>query len=519
MNPYAGPSDDERAVVSVAEQRFERARNTAGFLLGPAVFLVLWFCPMPGLSVAGHRLAAIMGLVIVFWLTEPIPIAITALLGPLLCILAGVAPAQELLPNFGHPLILLFLGSFIIAKAMQVQGVSRRFALLILSRPLIACSPYRVMFAFGAVTAVLSMWISNTATTAMMYPIGLGLLGALTGTANLGHQNASSVQALARTRFGTGMMLLVAYSASIGGLATPVGSPPNLIAMGVLEKLADTRISFLSWMTVALPVSAVLYLVLFLYLSRVCPPPSSGPAGSDAFVAEERRKLGTWTRGQLNTLAAFLVTVALWVVPGGAALIFGAGSAPHHWLDRHVPESAAALVGAVLLFLLPVDWRQRTFTINLRQAFDIDWATLLLFGGGLALGEQMFHTGLAKAVGDGLVHVTGANSTLAITALAVALAIVMTETTSNTASANMVVPIVIAIAVAAGVNPVPPALGAAMGASMGFLLPVSTPPNAIVYSSGLVPITRMVSYGIVMSLAAFVVVTVAGRFLIPLLGF
>jgi len=297
-----------------------------------------------------------------------------------------------------------------------------------------------------------------------------------------------------------------------------VGSPPNLIAMGALEKLAEVKISFLSWMTFGLPVSAVLYLVLFLYLSRVCPPPSGSPAGSSAYVAAERRKLGAWSRGQINTVTAFLVTVALWVAPGAAALLFGTASETHQWLEQHVPESAAALLGAVLLFLLPADWRQRTFTINLRQALDIDWATLLLFGGGLALGEQMFHTGLARAVGDALVQFTGANSSLAITALAVALAIVTTETTSNTASANMVVPIVIAIAVAAGVNPLPPALGAALGASMGFLLPVSTPPNAIVYSSGLVPITRMVSYGIIMSLAAFLAVTVAACFLIPRLG-
>lgn len=459
-----------------------------------------------------------MGLVIVFWLTEPIPIAVTAILGPLLCILLGVAPAKVVLPNFGHPLILLFFGGFVIARAMEVHGVSRRFALMILAQRFIASSPNRVMFALGGVTALLSMWISNTATAAMMFPIGLGILGALSGASD-GAAAEGTTAGLARTRFGTGMMLLVAYSASIGGLATPIGSPPNLIALGALDKLAGVRISFLEWMFFALPVSIGLYLLLYLYLSRACPAPEVYGADSARYITEERQRLGRWSRGQRNTVVAFLVTVFLWITPGVVALAYGTGSKNHEWFEQQIPESAAALVGAVLLFLLPVDWPRRKFTITVRQAFEIDWGTLLLFGGGLALGEQMFQTGLAKTVGTTLVDITGAHSLLAITAFAVGLAILMTETTSNTAAANMVVPVVIAIAATAGVNPLPPALGAALGSSMGFLLPVSTPPNAIVYSSGLVPITRMVAYGSVMSIVCFLVITIAARYLPAVVGF
>jgi sodium-dependent dicarboxylate transporter 2/3/5 len=514
-----GQALDNQHTTLAGEQRFERARNTTGFVLGPLVFISLWLAPLPGLAVEGHRLAAVMGLVVVFWLTEPIPIAVTAILGPVLCILVGVAPAKEVLPNFGDPLILLFLGGFVIAKAMQVHGVSQRFAIMILAQPFIASSPYRVMFALGAVTAVLSMWISNTATAAMMFPIGLGILAALSGSAGSRDGSAATTSQLARTRFGTGMMLLVAYSSSIGGLATPVGSPPNLIGMGALEKLANVKVSFFQWMAFGLPASVALYLVLYLYLSRVCPPRWAAGDDSTKFVTEELRKLGGWSRGQINTVLAFLITVVLWVTPGVAALVSGTGSPAHRWCERHIPESAAALVGGVLLFLLPVNWRQRTFTITVKQAFEIDWGTLLLFGGGLALGEQMFRTGLASTLGTTLVEMTGAHSLLAITALAVGLAILLTETTSNTASANMVVPVMIAIAVTAGVNPVPPALGAALGSSMAFLLPVSTPPNAIVYSSGLVPITKMVRYGFVMSVACFVIITLTARYLVPLVGF
>jgi sodium-dependent dicarboxylate transporter 2/3/5 len=379
-------------------------------------------------------------------------------------------------------------------------------ALGILSWEWVARSPRRVMFALGALTAALSMWISNTATAAIMLPIALGLWRALGG---------APPDARAGGRFGTGLMLLVAYAASLGGLATPVGSPPNLIALGALEKLAGVKISFLSWMLFALPVTAALYLVLFFFLAWVCPPPAGGGAAGQAFVAVERQRLGPWTRGQRNTLLAFALTVVLWLAPGAAALVWGSHSTMHLRLERHVPEPAAALAGAVLLFMLPVNWRARTFTLQLRQALEIDWATLLLFGGGLALGEQMFQTGLARAVGQWLVELTGANSLPTLTVLAVGLAMLMTETTSNTASANTAVPLVIGLALAADVNAIPPALGAAFGASMGFLLPVSTPPNAIVYSSGLVPILRMVTYGLAMSVAAYVVVSCAACWWLP----
>lgn len=505
--------------ISTGEARFERARHTAGFFLGPAAFLVLSLLPLPGLTPDGRRLAAIMGLVVVFWLTEPIPISVTAVLGPLLCILLGVATAKEVLPNFGHPLILLFFGGFIIARAMELHGVSRRFALMILAQRFIASRPSRVMFALGATTAAVSMWISNSATAAMMYPIGLGILGTVAAKAGPRRAGVPSAAELTATKFGTGMMLMVAYAASIGGLATPVGSPPNLIAIAALDKLVQRKVSFFQWMEFALPVTVVLFLVLYFYLSRVCPPEPGAIAADADFVAQQRRELGAWSRGEINTVIAFLVAVVLWVTPGVVALLYGTGSAPYQWFERHIPESAAALVGAVLLFLLPVDWSRRTFTLTARQAFEIDWGTLLLFGGGLALGEQMFATELAKTVAAGLMNVTGAKSVLAITALAVGMAIVLTETTSNTAAANMIVPVVIAMAVTAGVNPVPPALAAGLGTSMGFLLPVSTPPNAIIYASGLVPITRMVRYGLAMSAACFVIIVLAANFLLPLLGF
>jgi sodium-dependent dicarboxylate transporter 2/3/5 len=241
-------------------------------------------------------------------------------------------------------------------------------------------------------------------------------------------------------------------------------------------------------------------------------------AGSREWVRRELAALGPWSRGQKNAMAAFLVTVCLWVIPGFLAVFGGSASPAARWYGGHLPEAAAALIGAALLFLLPVDWQKREFTISWRQAADIDWGTLLLFGGGLSLGNLMFSTRLADHIGQGLLRFSGAESLWGITAAAIFIAIIASETTSNTAAANMVVPVVICLALAAGVNPVPPALGAILGCSWGFMLPVSTPPNAIVYGSGLVPIVKMIRAGFIFDVLGGLVIWACLRLLLPLAG-
>jgi sodium-dependent dicarboxylate transporter 2/3/5 len=237
-----------------------------------------------------------------------------------------------------------------------------------------------------------------------------------------------------------------------------------------------------------------------------------------AYIGEEKSRLGAWTRGQTNTLVAFGVAVFLWTVPGILALLGLQDSAVAEWLAARVPESVAALAAAVLLFVLPVRLRDGRFTLTWEEAVGIDWGTILLFGGGLALGTLMFETGVARAMGEGLTSVLGASSLWALTFGAIAIGVVLSEATSNTAAANMVIPVVIALAQAAGVDPVPPALGACFGASYGFMLPVSTPPNAIVYSSGLVPIPSMMRAGIWFDIIGVFVIWVGLRLLCPLLG-
>jgi sodium-dependent dicarboxylate transporter 2/3/5 len=502
-------------VLTEAERRFERFRRTVGLVLGPLVFLTLYLLPMRNLNSRAHILAAVIGWVIVWWITEPIPIPVTSLLGATLCVITGVAGVREGFAHFSDPIIFLFLGSFIIARAMSIHGLDKRFAYSILSWRFVGSSSARILFVFGAICALISMWISNTATTAMMFPIGLGIVGAL---ADLMSRQTGRPVAAERLRFTTGIMLMAAYASSSGGIGTPVGSPPNLIGLAMIEKFVQVRIPFFRWMLFAVPLLVIMYAFLYLVMYLLHKPEVSRIKGSREFVQAEVKKLGPWTRGQKNALFAFLTAVGLWILPGFLALFSGVSSPLSRNYGERVPEAVAALLAALLLFLLPLDWKKREFTLNWRQAVQIDWGTLLLFGGGLTLGDLMFQTRLAEALGRGLLDLFGATSVWGLTLAGIYLAILVSETTSNTAAATMVVPILISIAQAAGLNPIPPAIGATLGSSYAFMLPVSTPPNAIVYGSGLVPITRMLRAGTLLNLTGGLLIWASLRILLPLVG-
>jgi sodium-dependent dicarboxylate transporter 2/3/5 len=495
---------------SPAEERFNRRRRTVGLWLAPAVLLVLLALPLP-LPVAGHRMAAILGLVVVLWTTEALPMAVTAMLGPMLAVIFGVADARSALAPFADPIIFLFIGSFILAEAMFVHGVDRRIAFTALSSPFVGSSATRVLVVYAAVATVLSMWISNTATTAMMFPIGLSIVNHLMRSAPRDKASRQSVR-----QFALGLMLLTSFGASVGGMATPVGTPPNLIGLGMLERIVHVRISFFGWMALGLPIVVLLFGFLVALFSSTARGLQLGAASGD-LLRDELRRLGPLSPAERNVLFAFGVTVALWVAPGLLTLGGWEQTVFAQAYAKAMPEGIAAMMGAMLLFVLPVDWRARRFTITWDQAVRIDWGIVLLYGGGLAIGGLAFSTGLADALGRGITAWLPSHSSFVLTALFTATAIVLSEATSNTASANMIVPVAIAVAQAAGVRPVEPALGATLGASMGFMMPVSTAPNAIVYSSGFIPITAMMRYGIALDVVAFVLIVAAVTIAGPLL--
>jgi sodium-dependent dicarboxylate transporter 2/3/5 len=491
--------DTAHEKLSAAEQRFERVRRTTGLVVGPLVFALLLLFPVPAPNPEAARLAAVLGFALVWWMTEAVPIPVTALLAPALAVVLGVGTAAQIFAAFGDPIVFLFLGGFVLAEAMVTTGLDRRVAFGILAQPRVAATPARLLVGFTVLAAGASAWMNNTSTTAMLFPIGLSVLTTLARQAG---RNAT------RLRFGTALMLSLAWASSIGGIATPVGSSPNLIVLGQLLELSGTRIPFFQWMAIAVPVAAAMIAFLLLYFRFALPPDLPPAADAGDRIREARAALPAMSRAEKNVLFAFCVTVSLWVLPGLLAVVLGTEAPLAVRVQRLLPEPVSALLGASLLFVLPVDWKARRMTIEWRDVARIDWGTLLLFGGGLALGGAMFRTGLAASLGNALVAWTGSDSLVALTCLFCWISIVLTETTSNTATATMLAPLAIASAQAAGVSPIPPAMAIAFGAGMAFMLPVSTPPNAIVYGSGAVPITAMARHGFVLDLASAAIIPV-----------
>jgi sodium-dependent dicarboxylate transporter 2/3/5 len=487
--------------LSPAEERFERRRRTVGLFIGPLLFALVLLIPFD-LEPNQHRLAAILALVVAWWVTEAIPIPITALLGVgLVALLEATPPPTEdeaatdiVFGTFADDTIFLFIGSFIIAEAMVVHGLHRRLAYRVLALKGVGGSTYRIILAFGLIGALTSPVMSNTAGAAMMLPIALGVMGVVGGMVASQLEGEHQIEKL---RFGAALMLVITYGITVGGLLLPIGSPPNLIGRDLLESETGEPITFLEWFVMALPIVIVMFIAVILIVLLMNRPEVRQVQGVEEYVAEERRKLGPLSRGEKNTLLVLAFALIGWFLPGVVGVIAGDDSDAYTQVSEAANEGTVALAAAALLFLLPVDWKQRRFTINWNQAARIDWGTILLFGGGIVLGAMLSETGLAEQIGTSISDALGVSSVFGITVVIVVIAVLISETTSNTASAAIVVPIAISIAVGADVNPTIPALAAIFGANYGFMLPVSTPPNAIVYSSGLLPITRMLKAGVV----------------------
>ncbi|MBA8823951.1 sodium-dependent dicarboxylate transporter 2/3/5 [Saccharopolyspora lacisalsi] len=497
---YRGLSEQ---VLSPAEERFERVRRTTGLFLAPLTTIVMLLVPL-GMNPSQHRLAAVLLGVVVLWLCESVPIPVAGLLGVAAIVLLGVAPPDEVMAPFGSSTLFTFIGAFILSQAMLRHGLAHRFAFRILSLPGVGRTSTRVLVAFGAVTALLSAFVSSTATVAMLLPTALGLLSVISKL--LPATSSDKKIDPLRLRLGTALMLMLSYSAVIGGLLTPIGTPPNLIGREYIEEATGRTITFLDWMLMAAPVVGVMFVVMCGVLLLLNRPEIKKLSGVESYVAAERTRLGGLSRAEKNTLIAFGLTVTLWILPSIVALIAGEDSAALDTVKQHLDEGIVAVLGASLLFVLPTNWPKREFTLTWSEAVKIDWGTILLFGSGMIFGTQLADTGLAQTVATSSAGALGLSSIVGLSLFAIVLAVTISETTSNTASAAVVVPIVLPLAAAADVNPMIPAMCATFAASFGFVLPVSTPPNAIVYGSGAVPITKMMRSGISLDFAGMALV-------------
>ncbi|MEO1992239.1 MAG: DASS family sodium-coupled anion symporter [Pirellulales bacterium] len=457
------------------------------------------------LSYQAQALAAIMVFVVALWVTEALPLPISALLGVAACVVSGVAPMNEAFRAFSQPLIFLFIGSFMLAEAIRVHGLDRRLAYAVLGMRWIQGRPTRILAAVAFVSALVSAFISNTATTAMMVSIVAGMLAAIEEADRTSEQQLSP-------DFATGLFLCVAYAASIGGLATPIGTPPNVIGLTFIRQELNVDITFFGWCAIGFPIAASLVTVAVILLSRLFPAHVQQVKGLDALVSEEQAKQGPWSRAQKSTAVAFGVTVTLWVIPGVIALLCGQEYFLYKWFKLHIPEGLAALCGAILLFILPGNTRADGSCLRVlewHEAAGIDWGVILLYGGGMALGEMAFSTGLAEWIGLNLTGWLPPGGGVPLLAMAAVVAVACSEFTSNTASATMVVPVAIALARATGGDPLLPAIAATFAASLGFMMPVSTPCNAIVYGTGRISLRAMIRGGVIIDVIGAILVTAA----------
>jgi len=331
----------------------------------------------------------------------------------------------------------------------------------------------------------------------MMFGIGMSILRVL-------YLRQQSGELALDPRWASGLMLMTSFAASIGGLMTPVGTPPNVIGLGFIRSELGVQIPFFSWMLLGVPTVAMLFVVLFLTLRALSPSGVAVLPGGASVARDGLAGLGPWRPGERSVLWAFLVTVVLWITPGVLAIALGERAPLTLAVQTALPEGVAALLGATLLFLLPGAPGQRALTWP--EASKIDWGVVLLYGGGFALGTLAFQTGLAEALGRGVTGWIPNAGEMGLLVMGTIVATLLSETTSNTAAANMVVPVIIAIANSSGVDPLLPALGATLGSSLGFMLPVSTPCNAIVYGSGMIPLSRMMRAGLILDLVGIVVV-------------
>ena len=486
----------------------EQIRKMTGAVLGPLCAIVLWLMPIDGLSEQAHHLLAVMSLIAIWWITEPIAIPLTSLFGPTLCVILGIVPIKDAYDQFANPMIFLFMGGFLLAKGMMVNGLDKRIAYGIMSMKWVGDSPRRIFLAIGLACILCSGWVSNTATAAMMFPISLGLLEAIR---EMMAENGKTID-LKNYKYATGLMLMTAYACSIGGVMTPIGTPPNIIMIGFLQELAPQapEISFFQWMMWGTVAMILYFIIASVVLWRLFPADVDHIKGAKEFIQKSVDSLGEWTRAQKNTMIAFSTAFVLWVAPSILEIMYDVDSDVMKFYDSHFPEAIAAMIGGLMLFFLPVNVKTGEMTMTWKDGIEgIEWGTLLLFGGGLAMGSMMYDTGLSAWIGNGLKEALGNNPSewLFVGVFSVA-ALIMSELTSHTASTNLMAPIAIGAALSLGFSPIPVAIGIALASSLGFMMPVSTPPNAIVYASGYVPITKMIKSGFIIDLIGIFLVTI-----------
>ena len=461
--------------------------------LGPALFFLLMLVQPDGISDEGWSVVRVAAWMLVWWVSEAVPIAVTSLLPIVLFPILGLLSIDKACMPYGHKFVFLFLGGFILALAMEKCALHKRIALGIVSAT--GSGANTIILGFMLATAALSMWISNTATTLMMLPIATSIIALLAKDPNESRQTRN---------FSLAILLGIAYAANVGGIATLVGTPPNLVMAGILSDNYEIEVTFTKWLAIGLPFSLIMLAIVYVMLTQVIYQNRIGRFGdAREIIQAEVAKLGRWTGQQQVVFGVFLITALLWIFRGQLNSI--------EWIPvlANLNDTTIAIVGAILLFILPArqdgKWEKRI--LSWADTSKLPWGILLLFGGGMSLAAGFKASGLIESIAGGFADF----STLGVAALIMILALIslfLTEMMSNLALVNIFVPVVAAISFGGGESPLMFAVPVTMAASCAFMFPMSTPPNAIVFASGQIKISQMARAGILLNLLAVVVITV-----------
>jgi sodium-dependent dicarboxylate transporter 2/3/5 len=470
-------------------------RQRIGLLGGIPIFLFFLFFPLSStLEPIAQKTLAVAILMAWWWITEALPIPATSLIPIVAFPLLKIMEGKKVVLSYGDSNIFLFMGGFFIAMAMQKWELHRRIALHIIR--LIGLGPHRIVLGFMIASAFLSMWISNTACTMMMYPIGLAIILQITSADS---NDPASLDATT-TNFQTALMLGIAYASSIGGIGTKIGTPPNIVFAAAVKSIfpGAPDIGFFQWMIVGVPLVILFVPVSWIFLTRiVLPIQIRSLPGSREVIQEQIDKLGPMRKGERYVLIIFIVTAFSWIFRQNIDLgtIFIPGWSNVLGIENYVDDATVAIFSALLLFMIPVNLKEQEFLLDWEWAIKIPWGILLLFGGGIALATGFKTTGLAAWIGQNLSLFSKFPLFVMIMITCLMLTF-LTELTSNTATATIFMPILAATALAMGIHPFLLMIPATISASCAFMLPVATPPNAIVFGSGCVTIPQMAKAGV-----------------------
>ncbi len=498
-NIYQPNEKENHSPSNPPPQRYYSKRQKIGLILGPLLFVLTLTLFQPH-DLPREALAVLASTlwIATWWITEAIPIPATSLLPIILFPITGAVDSKTTTAAYGDDTIFLFMGGFIIALAMERWNLHKRIALVIISA--IGTSTERIILGFMIATGFLSMWISNTATAMMMIPIGLAIIYQVSDNMEKEGKQVDSEN----FSFGKSLMLGIAYSASIGGLGTLIGTPPNTIFAGVVKELYGVTISFASWMLFGVPLTIVLLFLVWLYLVKAAFPMSFKiiPGGKEV-IHEEKQRLGSMSYEEKAVFTIFVITAFAWIT---RTFI----------LEKFIPinDTTIALIAALVLFIVPSINKQGSYLMNWETAKNLPWGILLLFGGGLAIASGFNKTGLAEWIGAQLTIVSHIPF-FWIILIVTTLVIFLTEITSNTATATMMFPIMASLSLAINVHPYSLMIAAGIAASCAFMLPVATPPNAVVFGSGYIQIGDMVKAGFWINLFSIIIITLAIYYLLP----